>query len=654
SPSFAVNYVERASEVLPGNGYFANFNKLGRHSVDVKVIRQAFTTQKTHAHYVTATVQDLLREKSYTLVGDFKGSVDIVRDVINYLPVRLVSDLVLGLPLKTESDPRGTYYEWELYDKLKNAYNYLYDRIDPTSQIAQADYVQDVLGELTRQAYLHLTAIKAAQLPLIGLPISVGSTIFHVLTGVSEECHRFLGKLLFTGKPIAELAHDAVALAVTISVELAQAMTHVIDSLLSGPHLSTIVDIVTNSSPSKQVKLRQYVVEALRVRPPLPGIYRSVIAPYSSNEVTLSPGDRVYISLTDANLDPAVLQDNGKPRPPPLLGDGIFALLGTDWVVTSIIPVVQAIFALPNVGRAPGNSGNLISFKQDTEKGAFPVISYLDKNQQPTPWSSSMTVAYNGYIAPQDLGSAKGSESVMGNDSSSTNSATTTPPLDPFSGLWKPSDPTTYVDTSVDPLTAPVSQVAPLPSAPGNNPTKPPPYNSNDIDSIKQPVPTTDIPVETENGANKGGDSTLAGPSNSHPDSGIEKPEPATESDDLGSNDTKVETEINSESMAPTGQGITTAHPDASEPSGTGGGKGETLEGSGTSLGAGPTPSTKDGQPKFVISEAVGGQGGSPFNDQEAIPDPGVFTVNAIVMELGEHVDSIRVRDFLWLIGMTN
>jgi len=67
---------------------------------------------------------ELIREKSLTLVNIDASThtVDIVKDVFRLVPVHWSSTKIAGLPLKTSSEPRGIYYEQQMYQMLKEIY----------------------------------------------------------------------------------------------------------------------------------------------------------------------------------------------------------------------------------------------------------------------------------------------------------------------------------------------------------------------------------------------------------------------------------------------------------------------------------------------------------------------------------------------------
>ncbi|KAG8918289.1 hypothetical protein FRC00_012625 [Tulasnella sp. 408] len=353
----------------------------------------------------------LLKEKSYSLVGDNKQSVNIVRDVINLLPVYFISEHVLGLPLKTPTNPHGSALDQEVYLKFKEIYEFLFiDIAEPSTKVAKESTVKGYSQYFQEAVQGHIQGIASEQIPLFGL----GASVFRWVTQTPYESNNWLKRLYTSGKGKSkeELANDAVALAVALSVELSQAITHVVDTFLGPPSEGTWVQNL-NGSPLNDpaitdhvkalaldvndkdatTKLAKIVVKALRTRPPVPGTYRSVAADVA--QLSKTKGDRVYLSFTEAGVDPAVWGDDVKPThpaPQALFAGEIAKLLGPEWLINAVVPVVKTIFKLKDIARAPGNSGRLLSFDETIE--GTPVTTYLNYKQEPTFWSSDLTVTF--------------------------------------------------------------------------------------------------------------------------------------------------------------------------------------------------------------------------------------------------------------------
>ncbi|KAG9042010.1 hypothetical protein FS837_011455 [Tulasnella sp. UAMH 9824] len=433
-----------ASIVLQGGGYLASYDE-DRNSDDKKLIADAFLpSQKQHLDFLERTTAKLLQEKSYTLADKNKRSVNIVRDVINILPVYFISEHVLGLPLKTSDNTDGSDLDQEVYLKFKEVYEFIFvDIAEPSTKVAKEEsmkifsqYFQDSVQE-------QIEAIASEQIPLLGHVV----TALHGVTRTHHESHEWLKRLLIAGwgKTREELGNDATALAIALSVEFSQALTHVVDTFLGPTETGPSAPKAEETEPSlaKEFKalnlnssdkdattaLEKVITKALRIRPPLPGTYRKVVQegveisntpkpekddksksntpkPEKNNQIKIKAmNERVYLSFTEAGVDAAVwgkksnvstTSANASTKqgtsPEPLIAGEIVRLLGPKWLPQALVPVIKTMFRLKDIKRAKGNSGKLLSFNELIE--GTPVTTYLNYKQEPTFWSSDLTVTY--------------------------------------------------------------------------------------------------------------------------------------------------------------------------------------------------------------------------------------------------------------------
>lgn len=64
--------------------------------------------------------ETLLKEKSVEHAGSQLRTVDIVKDVINLLPVYFIASELAGLPIKNAETPHGVFKEKGLYEMFSN------------------------------------------------------------------------------------------------------------------------------------------------------------------------------------------------------------------------------------------------------------------------------------------------------------------------------------------------------------------------------------------------------------------------------------------------------------------------------------------------------------------------------------------------------
>lgn len=100
--------------------------------------------------------------------------------------------------------------------------------------------------------------------------------------------------------------------------------------------------------------------------PAVPGIYRKTKGASALGSDTLVKDQRVYLDLAAISKDNntfASPADVVPTRPATaytlLQGDGVFKILGEEFVYGTAATVLQAVFSLKNVRRAPGKTGSL-------------------------------------------------------------------------------------------------------------------------------------------------------------------------------------------------------------------------------------------------------------------------------------------------------
>lgn len=153
--------------------YLSTLNKPEEHAENRRLILEAFTSPTfvtEQVAFLEKTAAALIKERSYTIVGIHTRSVNIVRDVLNILPVQFVSSFVvrsllsrpiwsfavlisrsqMGLPLKTPDNPMGSFLDEELHFKLRAIYNYVFLDSHPDTQLARQPHVRETCINLAK------------------------------------------------------------------------------------------------------------------------------------------------------------------------------------------------------------------------------------------------------------------------------------------------------------------------------------------------------------------------------------------------------------------------------------------------------------------------------------------------------------------------
>lgn len=86
----------------------------------VNTILDGFNKEGRYSGLFGHITEKLLKEKSVPHLGSSHLHVDIVKDVINLVPVYFISTELLGLPIKTAQTPHGAFRDVELHEQFAN------------------------------------------------------------------------------------------------------------------------------------------------------------------------------------------------------------------------------------------------------------------------------------------------------------------------------------------------------------------------------------------------------------------------------------------------------------------------------------------------------------------------------------------------------
>ncbi|KAF9809341.1 hypothetical protein IEO21_07443 [Rhodonia placenta] len=284
--------------------------------------------------------QQLLKTKSVDHVDSKAKYVNIVRNVINVLPIVWISNFIVGLPLKTETNPHGVYREHDLLTKWSDIGNYVFLDQSPEGQFA-------LRGKCTETAKDVTGFVKGHCAELSGHSLSgFADSVVDYVTGGNEHERSFM-KSLLAGR---HGSHDALAAGVIAEVVAtaplySRILAEVVDYYLDDGKRARLVSVLTGESANRDEKLLALIREALR------------------------KGDV-------QKLDAARSVD--------------FGLLDHRFLAKTAFTVLRTIFALKDLKRAPGSSGSLNRFADDTNGELRPV--YLTSQGSVTPWPVSMLV----------------------------------------------------------------------------------------------------------------------------------------------------------------------------------------------------------------------------------------------------------------------
>ncbi|KAG6889751.1 hypothetical protein C0992_004269 [Termitomyces sp. T32_za158] len=342
-------YAARAARVLSNKGFYTVDGLEAQEKVYKALADNADSINKI-GRFFYDTTRKLIDSNSYKLVGKITHGVDIVRDVLKYVPVYWAASEVGGFSLKTKESPEGHYTPQELYQILGDIYSFIFLDIEASKVM--------VLGAKVTTDIKHLLALIKGNLGLGMIDKNALSELFH--KHKKTEHNEIVKRLHALGGSTDELANTILALLVGSTVELSLALTNIMNLYLGSEHQATILTADINDSKA----LNGLIYEALRLDPPFQGVYRTITKDSPIGSLSLKKGDKVFLDVKAANLDETVFSsanavNSTRMGKNVIWGDGAFNHLGEPLTLKVLSEVIRAIFSYDNVRRAPGQSGIL-------------------------------------------------------------------------------------------------------------------------------------------------------------------------------------------------------------------------------------------------------------------------------------------------------
>ncbi|EJD08383.1 heme peroxidase [Fomitiporia mediterranea MF3/22] len=333
----------------------------------------------------------LIEEKSISCPGSRNVKyIDVVRDVINLVPVYFVATELMGLPIKTDDTPRGLFRDTEFAAMFMDVCNFVFINTD--------GYMDWVLRERSTRSTRKVTENLSEHLKRLSQRSIVGKLADSVLqwyTGEDNFSDTFLAKVLSSTMHDRRTLVNSLFGALIPSISLfSKSISHILDFFLQDEQADVRRDLVAlcnTGSARADKEVYQLACEALRLNPPVLSLMRKESNPGGEPA-------KVYLSIVEANLDPTAFGDNPSSldyRHLPgqaLLGLEEYGLTNSTFFESIVPRVLRAIFTLKNVQRATGPMGTLNRIVE-TERGC-PEVEYLDEKSEITPFPVSMVIQY--------------------------------------------------------------------------------------------------------------------------------------------------------------------------------------------------------------------------------------------------------------------
>ena len=336
------------------------------HSASRRLISDALYVpgwyHQVKAYYRNIT-QKLLREKSYQLAG--VNQVDVVREVGNIVHVHFCAEM-FTLPLKTNDMPYGIFTEQQLYLIMANLFIVVYLDNDPAVSFPIHQKACKITKQLGQLIELNVTEISMG-----GFVSSVMRALLHKTTPLEDYGIHMIRRLLKTGMDVHELVWGHImgtAAGMVGSQGKLFAETLSFYLTYGEEHLSDMHRLATMDTAEADDILMHYFLEGSRLggqTSTTRKVARNTKIEDGEKFVELVEGDKVWINLKSASLDPQCFADPYRvdlTRPVENyihLGMGPHQCLGWEMTRVALTAVFKEVMKLQNLRPAPGPQGSM-------------------------------------------------------------------------------------------------------------------------------------------------------------------------------------------------------------------------------------------------------------------------------------------------------
>ncbi|KAJ8693858.1 hypothetical protein PTI98_008811 [Pleurotus ostreatus] len=388
------------------------FDDAKQHDADRALVLHAlFPTQDSinqYAAWCRAETVKLIQERSWNYDGAPGTYVDIVNGVVNNVAIHFAAEKILGIELKTKSNPRGLHTERELYAMLAMLFQITFLAFDePESKFALNEAASSAGGIIGLLATKAVTEVAPSTVPNAVGRLLAGAKSY-IWPESDKPWYPFLSDLASTGRSLDALVGNIIGLAVGSSVNFAQGAVHVVDFYLDDARAkerNEIIRLAQKDDAQSTELLQGYVREAMRFNPQFTGLWRDVAVdatiPQGGNlpPIKVKAGDRIWGSFRTAHLNPDDFPNPQvvDPRRPKasynLNGTGFHNCPGTTYAQVAITEMIKPIFSLKNLRRAAGDAGVLAGYHDIIRETETNI--YVNRDGTTGPWPGSLYVQYD-------------------------------------------------------------------------------------------------------------------------------------------------------------------------------------------------------------------------------------------------------------------
>lgn len=219
--------------------------------------------------------------------------------------------------------------------------------------------------------------------------------LYHTLHKEHVPMHEAIGSMIGTILPlVGKIAHQSALL---LDLFLQPKYSYAKDRL---------AQLAQRNDEEAMKEFEMWIWEGMRICPAVPGAVREanvdIVVQDGDRKLEIKSGDRIIIATSVAHLDPNVFPnperlDPSRPKKVYLhLGADMHFCFGARLIAPSIMTMLHQVFKLPNLRRAQGQPGMLITVHDQLghARDACGFSKYLDAHCRESLVPTSMMIEY--------------------------------------------------------------------------------------------------------------------------------------------------------------------------------------------------------------------------------------------------------------------
>ncbi|KAF6760375.1 heme peroxidase [Ephemerocybe angulata] len=368
-----------------------------------EVFELAFSKPADVSAFFAKKTQELIDTHSYSSADKSFKFVDVINDVVNLLPIHWISQELAGLPLKTAANPKGAWREQEVYEWFSDIAEYVHLNLSAENDWRLRESSQKHCIGIVEFIEGHIDSLAS---------FSLSDSFNHRGTG-SHNGHSFLKQVWDKIGPKhsshSEVAAHVFSALIPTAAIYSATLAHTLNFFLQDAQKDArtqLLELVKSKEEDAPAKVSGYIREALRLSPPVPGVYRQAGQAGLVAGDAVQVGETIFASITSANLDSAVFGPD--PAVPDytrsgdkggVLGFADDGLASEKFLLATVPAVLNVILSQEGLRRGPGRSGRIAAFKESYL--GTPRELYINSRGAIAQFPDSLVIQYDHAPAPK-------------------------------------------------------------------------------------------------------------------------------------------------------------------------------------------------------------------------------------------------------------